>query len=208
MQMIKGIDISHWQKKVDFDVLQDVDKVDFCILKAGGSDKGCYVDSAFYSRYEECKKRGINVGAYYFVGSKCDSDVDGAADAVRFLDIIRGLKFEYPIYIDFEAPPATNREGNTDACIAFCRVCEQEGYYVGIYASDISGFKDKLDINRLTPYDKWVARYGSTPKYVKNYGIWQASSDGIINGIKSRVDCNVSYNYYPEIIKHNHLNGY
>ena len=71
--MTKGIDISHWQSKVDFSTLKSVDDINFCILKAGGSDKGVYVDSTFYGRYEECKKHGINVGAYYFVGSKCDS---------------------------------------------------------------------------------------------------------------------------------------
>ena len=64
--MIKGIDISHWQKNVDFKTLKDIDDVNFIILKAGGSDKGCYVDSTFYSRYEECKKHGINVGGLLF----------------------------------------------------------------------------------------------------------------------------------------------
>lgn len=206
--MIKGIDISHWQKNVDFETLKKVDEVDFCILKAGGSDKGCYVDSTFYSRYEECKKHGINVGAYYFVGPKCDSDIDGAADAIRFLNIISNLQFEYPIYIDFEAPPATDREGNTDACIAFCRVCEQEEYYVGIYASDISGFKDRLNIARLAPFDKWVARYGKQPEFVQKYGIWQCSSKGIFAGISGNVDCDVSFVNYPNIMKQKHLNGF
>lgn len=206
--MTKGIDISHWQKSVDFDTLKNIDGVDFCILKAGGSDKGCYVDSTFYSRYEECKKHNINVGAYYFVGSKCDSDIDGAADALRFLNIIKNLAFEYPIYIDFEAPTSFNIEGNTDACIAFCRVCEQEGYYTGIYASDISGFKEKLNIDRITPFDKWVARYGKEPQFVKKYGIWQCSSKGVFYGINGNVDCDVSFRNYPQIMKQKHLNGF
>lgn len=206
--MIKGIDISHWQKKVDFRVLKEEDQIDFCILKAGGSDKGTYVDSTFYSRYEECKRHNINVGAYYFVGSKCDSSIDGWADAVRFMDIIRHLKFEYPIFIDFEAPSPANIQGNTDAVISFCQTCEDSGYYVGIYASDLSGFKDRLDINRLTYFDKWVARYGKQPEYVKKYGIWQCSSRGLFAGIDGHTDCDVSFVDYPSIMKKKGLNGF
>lgn len=207
--MTNGIDISHWQKDIDFATLKEHDNIDFCILKAGGSDKGIYVDSTFYSRYEECKKYGLNVGAYYFVGSKCDSYADGQADAVRFINIIKNLQFEYPIYIDFEAPDKTNIEGNTDACVAFCDMCENAGYYVGIYASDISGFKERLNISRLGSYDKWVARYGRTPEYVKTFGVWQYSSDGHLSGIPyGRVDLDYSYKDYPSIMKRQHLNGF
>ena len=85
---------------------------------------------------------------------------------------------------------------------------EAMGYYVGIYASDISGFKDRLNINQLNAFDKWVARYGSEPKYVKNYGIWQYSSSGVVDGIKGRVDVNYSKVDYPGIIKTHHLNGF
>ena len=74
--------------------------------------------------------------------------------------------------------------------------------------SDISGFKDRLNINQLNAFDKWVARYGSEPKYVKNYGIWQYASDGRIDGIKGRVDVNYSKIDYPGIIKTHHLNGF
>lgn len=207
--MTKGIDISHWQKKVDFRVLKEEDQIDFCILKAGGSDKGFYVDSTFYPRYEECKRYNINVGAYYFVGSKCDSAADGYADAIRFLHIIDKLKFEYPVFIDFEAPDSSNVAGNTDSVIEFCMTMEDNGYYVGIYASDISGFKDRLQLDRLQSFDKWVARYGKEPEYVKKYGIWQCSSKGLFEGIPGQhVDCDVSFKDYASIMKKRGLNGF
>ena len=203
-----GLDISSWQGVIDYPKLYATGKIDFMILRAGGSDGSYFRDPKFEYNYKMCKEFNIPVGAYYIVGKQCNNGNNGIYDAHHFHELINGKKFEYPVYIDFELPDRSNIEGNTNAVIMFCEYMENLHYYVGIYASDISGFKDKLDINRLTPYDKWVARYGSSPKYVKNYGIWQASSDGIIDGIKSRVDCNVSYNYYPEIIKHNHLNGY
>ena len=203
-----GIDISRWQSTVDFKTLRDIDGIDFIILKCGGSDKGRYIDKTFYARYFDCKQYNINVGAYYFVGSKCDSISDGYNDALALLDAVKGLQFEYPLYIDFEAPPATNKIGNTNAVIAFCETLEQAGYYAGVYASDISGFRDRLDLSRLNSYDKWVARYGKEPINVKNYGMWQYTSKGILYGIPGFVDRDYSYRDYPSIMKSKHLNGF
>ena len=85
---------------------------------------------------------------------------------------------------------------------------EKLGYYVGIYASDISGFKDMMNINELTDYDKWVARYGAKPSYVTSYGMWQTTSSGRVNGYNGNLDLNEAYKDYPNIIKENGLNGY
>ena len=112
--MIKGIDVSHWQGDIDWKTAKKVG-LEFAIIKAGGSDKGFYKDSKFEKNYIEAKNAGVKVGAYYFVGENCKSYEDGAADAKRFIEIIAGKQFEYPVYIDFEAPDTSNKKGNTDA---------------------------------------------------------------------------------------------
>lgn len=202
-----GIDLSHWNGKVDF---KEVVKAgyDFAILNCGGSDYGFYKDSRFEENYYGAKAAGVGVGAYYFVGPKCVSKEDGIADADRFIEIVKGKKFEYPLYMDVESPAPWSRGGNTEAAIAFCDRLEKAGYYAGIYASDISGFRERLNINELTRFDKWVARYGSSPSYVKNYGMWQYSSTGRVPGITGNVDMNISYYDFPDIMKRYHLNGY
>lgn len=205
--MIKGIDVSSWQGNIDFGLVK-ASGVQFVILKAGGSDAGCYTDKRFYDNYVKATQAGLYVGAYYFVGKYCKSSTDGMADAIRFADIIKDCILEYPVYIDFEAPDASNKQGNTDAVNAFCAYMESCGYYAGIYASDISGFKDRLYLDQLKRYDKWVARYGSEPKYVKNFGMWQATSSGTVPGISGRVDMDYSKNDYAGIIKTHHLNGF
>lgn len=205
--MYKGIDISRWQGTVNFEMVK-ASGIEFVIIKAGGSDAGFYTDKNFHYNVAEAQKAGLAVGAYYFVGPGCKSARDGISDAIRFSHIIKPYKFEYPVYIDFEAPDASNKQGNTEACIGFCRYMESLGYYAGIYASDISGFKDRLNISQLNSFDKWVARYGSQPKYVKNWGVWQSGSNGIVPGISTRVDTNESKNNYPQIMKTHHLNGY
>ena len=207
--MIKGIDVSRWQGNIDFNAVKNAGN-NFVIIKAGGSDctSGLYKDSYFDINYQKAKQAGLNVGAYFFVGPGCKSAEAGANDAVKFDNILKGKRFEYPVYIDFEAPDASNKSGNTDAVITFCACMETWGYYVGIYASDISGFKDRLYIDRLSNYDKWVARYGSEPKYVKSWGVWQSSSKGNIPGIQGHVDIDYSRNDYPGIMKSKHLNGF
>lgn len=202
-----GIDLSHWNGHVDFKKVAAAG-YDFAILKCGGSDAGFYKDSKFEQNYFSAKAAGIGVGAYYFVGSKCISREDGAADAGRFIDLVAGKKFEYPLYMDFEAPPSNTRKGNTEAAFAFCELMEEYGYYAGIYASDISGFKERLDLDGLKRFDKWVASYGSAPSYVKQYGMWQYSSTGKVPGINGNVDLNIAYYDFPDIMKRYHLNKY
>lgn len=205
--MNKGIDISHWNKIINFEKVSQA--VDFVILKAGGSDKGFYQDKTFLTNYKHLHdKYSVPTGAYYYVGRKCTSFDAGVNDALKFIKIIQGLKFEYPLYIDLESTSPKDKEGATEACIGFCRVMEQHGYYVGIYASDISGFKERLNIDMLRSYDLWVARYGSKPKYAQPYGIHQYSSTGTINGIAGKVDLDESYKNYPAIMKVYRLNGY
>jgi GH25 family lysozyme M1 (1,4-beta-N-acetylmuramidase) len=207
IKMIKGIDVSRFQGVIDWQKVK-ADGVGFAIIKAGGSDAGLYTDSAFERNYAGAKAAGLPVGAYYYVGRLCISRADGIADAERFIALLAGKQFEYPVYIDLEETETKNRAGATEAVIAFCETMEAAGYYCGIYASDISGFKDRLDISRLSAFDKWVANYISQPGYVDKYGIWQRASQGRVNGITGNVDIDECYQDYPAIIKANGLNGF
>ena len=205
---IKGIDVSRWQGVIDWKAVK-ADGVKFAIIKAGGSDAGFYKDRTFEQNYAGAKENGIAVGAYYFVGKLCKSREAGAADAKRFIEILKGKQFEYPVYIDFEAPDSTNKAGNTDAVIAFCEVMENAGYFVGVYASEISGFKERLDDSRLQHISHWVARYGSKPSANSNvFHIWQYSSNGRVSGINGNVDMDTSYVDLETVIKNNYLNGF
>ena len=199
---MKGIDVSHYQKKINWEQVK-TGGIEFAIIKAGGSDDGFYTDHTFETNYTGAKAAGIPIGAYYIVGPLCITREDGIADAKRFIKMLEGKAFEFPVYIDLEVTSPKDKTG-----IGFCKTMEQAGYYCGIYASDVSGFADRLDISRLTAYDKWVARYGSKPQYVKPYGMWQYSSTGKVSGIAPDVDLDESFMDYPHIIKSNGLNGF
>lgn len=205
--VMDGIDVSHWQNDIDWDKVKAAG-YKFAMIKAGGSDAGFYKDVYFEKNYAGAVKAGLHVGAYYFVGGGFVSKADGIADAKRFLNLIAGKKFDMPVYLDLEAPIEATKTGNTEAAIAFCKTLEEAGYFAGIYASDVSGFVNRLDRTRLTEFSWWVARYGSAPKYAVPYGMWQYSSTGKVNGIHGNVDLNHCYVDFPSIIVRKKLNGY
>ena len=208
----KGIDISRWNGNVNLEAAKNAG-VEFVIIKAGGSDAGIYTDPWFERNYKKAKEAGLHVGAYYFVGKNFLTKEDGLADAKRFEELLKGKQWDYPVFLDIESTGIKDKKNATTASIAFCEYLEEKGYYVGIYASDIYGFKERLEIERLGKFDKWVRRYGSKPKYVKDYGIHQFTSKGQIQGFHdpkaiSVVDINTSFKDYPNIIKKAGLNGY
>lgn len=204
---IRGIDVSRWQGSINWNLVKD-NGVEYAIIKAGGADDGYYQDSTFETNYARAKALGLGVGAYYFTSARFTSAQQGVIEAQKFCEIIKGKTFDYPVYVDVEITPTSQKQGATAATIAFCKYMEAQGYFVGIYASDISGFRERLDLNQLSAYTKWVAIYGCKPSYVKDYDMWQYSSTGRVGGILGNVDMNYCYRDFPKVIKAAGLNGY
>ena len=87
---------------------------------------------------------------------------------------------------------------------------ENANYFCGIYASESSGFKDRLEDEHLQGYSHWVARYGRKPTSIpaRMFGIWQSSSTGRVKGINGNVDMDESYVDFESVIKRRGLNGF
>lgn len=212
---MKGIDISRHNGNYDLQRAKN-EGYSFAILRAGytGYSDGVSKakDNQFENNYAKAKAIGMPVGAYYFsIATSYQKGVDEAN--WLYENCLKGKQFEYPIYTDVEDDTGNKyylrnagKQATTDGIKGFCETLERLGYYVGIYASDVSGFKDMMNIDQLTKYDKWVARYGSEPQYVKEYGMWQTSSSNIVAG--QETDTNEAFKDYPSIMKANGLNGY
>lgn len=208
MSEFYGIDISSFNTVVNYDLIAK--EQDFVFIRAGGADNknpyGFYKDRKFEEYYKQLSKRYVALGAYYLAASKFFTPEDGRIQAQNFLGLLRGKKFTMPVVLDLEVPLSGNQKQVTDASISFLETLESHGYYAMIYASDISGFIDRLELNRLKKFDKWVARYGSQPQNAVPYGIWQYSSAGRVPGVNGNVDMNGTSNDYPTIIKRAGLN--
>ena len=207
--MIKqGIDLSRWNIVTSFDDVKAAG-IDFVILRSGGNNGGFYKDPKFELYYKAAKKAGLKVGAYYDTGADFISSAVGFNCANHMLMHLADKQFEMPIYADIETVATVYKAGATDAAVAFCNQLEKNGYFAGIYASDISGFKDRLILEKLEGrFTLWVARYGKKPEYVKDYAIWQKSSTGSVEGIKGHVDLDECSVNFSSIIKKKHLNNF
>ena len=111
---------------------------------------------------------------------------------------------------DLEDNNTTGRQSNqTIANIAqtFAQRLEQEGYYVGMYAS-LFWFRTKLTSPIFNEYTKWIARYNDELNYDGEYGMWQYSATGNVLGIDTMVDLNYAYKDFPQIIEEGGYNNF
>jgi len=203
--MIKGIDISTFQKNVDWNKVKNAG-FEFAILRAsyGKNEK----DDLFESHYTGAKAAGLKVGAYHFFYAR--NIEEAKLDAQNFLRCIAGKQFEYPVILDAESSSyqgTIDKKTMTDMCITFLEIMKNAGYFTGIYAN-IDWFKNRLDDSRLAPYMHWIAQYNSVCSYTGSHGMWQKSSSGQVPGISGNVDIDECYVDYPAMIIGAGLNGF
>ncbi|MDE6833920.1 MAG: hypothetical protein K2J39_06735 [Ruminococcus sp.] len=199
-----GIDVSEHQGVIDWEKVKKSNKVDFAILRAGYGKEASQVDRQFERNYNECKRLNIAVGAYWY--SYATTTDEAKQEASVFLKTIAGKSFEYPVAFDIEEK--SGLANASELCQAFCSELEKAGYYTAIYSFK-SAFEGKIDSDIKSKYDTFLSHVGvNQTDYSGNYGLWQYSWTGKIDGISSDVDSDYAYKDYPEIIKNAGLNGF
>lgn len=205
---MKGIDVSKYQGNIDWAKVQK--DVDFAILRLGYTGtvtRQPTLDGKFKRNLAQCEKLGINVGVYYY--STATSLKQAQKEAKFVIKQLKNHKLQYPVFVDTEDKMQAKLSKNALTAIVkeFCEILEDAGYYVGIY-SNKSWFAEQLNDNQLKAYDKWIAHYNKQCTYKGDFGLWQYTDKGKVNGIKGYVDMNKCYKNYPYIIKKAKLNGY
>lgn len=181
---------------------------DFAILRAGYGRVKSQIDAKFEQNYRNAKAVGMPLGAYWY--SYAMSPDEARVEARVFIDIIKGKQFEYPVYFDVEEAKALalGRDRVSDIINAFLEEMEKNGYFAGLYmsASHLTNLTTQYVKDR---YAIWVAHYGvNKTTYTGQYGMWQYSSTGRVNGINGNVDMNGCYVDYPTQIKADGRNGF
>lgn len=206
--LTKGIDVSSWQGDIDW---QKVKKsgIDYAILRCGfGGDIASQDDVKFARNMKECERVGMPFGVYLY--SYANTVEKAKSEAQHVLRLIKGHKLQYPIYYDLEDAKTTgkcSKELILEIAKAFVNTLEAKGYWVGIYANkhwNTTYLTDKWYDTKA----RWIAQYASKCTYKGEYGMWQYSSKGKVNGIQGNVDMNYCYVDYPTLIKTAGKNGY
>lgn len=202
---IKGIDVSTYQGDIDWGKVA-ASGVKFVFIRLGyrGYESGLLVkDDRFEDNIRGALQNGIAVGVYFVTQA---ISVEEAVEEAQFvMENIRPYNVTWPIVLDIEdAASATARtaelsqQARTDHAIAFCETVKESGYTPMLYCN-IRWFIEKLDITRITDYDKWFAQYFRKPFFPYAFQMWQYSSTGRIDGIEGNVDYNISFVDYGNL---------
>lgn len=192
--MKKGIDISYAQGTVNWDKVKAAG-VEFAILRAGyGDDIASQDDKQYLRNVAECERVGMPWGVYLYSYARTLAQAE--SEAAHVLRLLKGRSPQYPVYIDVEEnSPALSVQDQTAICVRFCEIVKAAGYIPGVYAN-LSWTRTRLDMEKLAPYEFWLAQYNDEPTYTGDFGMWQYISAGVIDGISGRVDLNYCYKEY------------
>lgn len=195
----KGIDVSKFQGKIDWQKVAN-DGVDFAYIRLGyrgyGSGK-IVTDDTYEYNIENCNAAGLDTGVYFFTEAISEKEAIEEADYV--LENIRDYQVDLPIVIDVEESANTDSrtkdltaEERTDIVIAFCNRIKEAGHEVMIYGN-LKSMLLMMDMEKLEGYDKWFAYYKYPLRFPYKMRMWQYTSNGEVDGIKSSVDMNIAF---------------
>ena len=197
----QGIDVSTWQSYIDWNAVAKNNH--FAIIRAGYGTGG--VDDYFETNYKNAKAAGVKLGAYWY--SYASSTNDAALEAKAILRLLKGKKFEWPIYYDIEESSIFSSGITNSIAMTFCRALEAAHYYCGIYAS-ASALNSYFNSEVKTAFTIWVAHWDTdAPAYHGDYALWQYKV-GYTSGVSGQCDLDYGYIDFEPVMKANHLNGY
>lgn len=188
--MAKVIDVSFWQKDIDYDEVEAAG-VDGVIAKIS---EGTSIEETWWGHVSEAESHGLKWGVYCY--SHAPTPIEAAEEANEVVYLLEGRTPPMGVWFDFEAPECLKAEDPTAVCSAFVNAINAHGIPCGIYAS-LSTLKDVIDVNALADYvPYWVAQYNQECNFTDYYpdhvlAGWQYTDDGHIG--KTSVDLNEWY---------------
>lgn len=192
---IRGIDISHYQERIDWQQLcrtnMGTDPVTFVIIKA--TEGISLKDSHFDDNFKQVRSNGLVRGAYHFL----TPDVPAKEQAEFFTSCVNLLPGDLPPVLDIEDERKWLASGKNKADIqrmAMEWLDAVEQHY-GVKPILYSGYRfrrDVLDAPCFDTYPFWMAHYYvSQPATDITWSFWQHTDCGKLDGIRGPVDCNV-----------------
>ncbi len=185
---IHGIDISHHQGDIDWDLLRQQD-IQFIYMKA--TEGGDWVDPKFKIFWRSASERGILIGAYHFYRI-CKT---GTEQANNFIDTVPKNVKSMPHAIDLEYIGNCKTEKSKEQIIReisdyINAIQKHYGKPPIIYTT--KKFHNHFLINQLMETNIWIRNLLYNPQLPDNrkWIIWQYSNQGRIIGIQKNVDLN------------------
>ncbi|NLR92677.1 glycoside hydrolase family 25 protein [Flammeovirga agarivorans] len=186
---VHGIDVSYYQKQVNFSKVVD-DGFSFVIIKA---TEGDYLkDRNFAVNWNAARHDQLIRGTYHFFRA----DIDPIKQANWFVKHVKLLPGDLPPVLDVETTENVSIPLLRERMTIWLNLVEKKFGIKPIIYTNLSFYNDYLSTSKaLTKYPIWIAAYSKffSPRLEgKNkWMIWQYDDNGSAKGIEGPVDLNV-----------------
>lgn len=181
---IHGIDISHYQGKVFWEIVGENTHTAYVYIKATeGGDK---IDSEYENNLKVAHSYGLKVGSYHFYRPK-------TSQRVQFENFIKQcLSKDQDLVpmIDIETTAGLPDSAFCDSLYRFLRMVEKHYKQKPLLYTG-ANFYDRHLLGKLDDYKLMIAQYTAREPRLKDdrdITMWQYTGKGRINGIKGYVD--------------------
>jgi lysozyme len=194
---IYGIDVSHYQKKIDWTKVSTNSnpEIEFVYIKC--SEGVTLKDDRFKYNYKNAKQNGLRVGVYHFFSPS----TTGKNQFIEFSRVYPGSQNDLPILVDCERM-GDSRNAYLKELHLFLELCEKHyGSRPLIYSTQ--RFYNTHLKGRVNNYELMIARYNNKkhePNLLdgREWDIWQFSQTGQVDGIPKPVDLDVAKHRFWE----------
>ena len=198
---IHGIDISHHQGDIDWELLRNamIEKcpVRFILIKA--TEGTTIVDPKFKENFTNAREYGFIRGAYHFWSNKSSA----RSQAYFFLDNVLLIDGDLPPVLDIENKPKdVSIEDFQRDVLTWLHIVEDK-YHVKPIIYTYYKFKlNYLNDPVFDDYPYWIAHYYvDKVEYAGEWKFWQHTDAGRLPGIKGYVDFNIYNGSYYDLRK-------
>lgn len=189
-----GIDVSSWQKEIDFEKVKEAGS-EFVMIRVGtqkGFDGEIVLDNYFKENIEKAKEVGLPIGIYFF--SYALNKVEALEQANWVIEQLKGYDIDLPVVFDWESwsyfySLELNQYDINAIADTFLNEIEKNGYTPMLYGS--KNYLENVWKKQEKPV--WLAHYNETTNYQGNYKIWQLCDNGKIDGINGYIDIDILY---------------
>ncbi len=183
---LKGIDVSRWQKHVDWTQVKEAD-ITFAFVKATQAD--FRLDPYFARNWDETKRVGIKRGAYHFYipGAPIEGQIE------IFKNTVKLEAGDLPPVLDVEVTDAkvSGEQMRRDIKTWLEAITQHYGVKPIIYTNQ--NYYRRWLQGHFQDYHFWIARYSPVKPdihHTDKWMFWQYTDRGAIPGINSNVDMN------------------
>lgn len=196
---IHGIDISHYQGKIDWEQLKNAMikgcPVRFVIIKS--TEGSSRLDENFRENFNQARDFGFIRGVYHFWSNKSTA----REQAYYFLDQVHLADGDLPPVLDIEHKPADKSVEDFQRDVLTWLHIVEDKYHVKPIIYTYYKFKEQyLSAPVFEDYPYWIAHYYvDKVQYKGKWKFWQHTDVGKLPGIKGYVDFNIYNGSYYEL---------